>query len=64
MGKMPEWLPEAIATAEVADKIALSMDEVSWLRERIKRGKGPWHPRVVWLFLKSNYRLWKRNAQK
>jgi len=62
--KMPDWLPEALATAQVADKLALSMDEAAWLRERAKSKKGPIHWKVIYLYFKSNFKLWRREASK
>lgn len=60
MSKMPDWFPEALANAQTADRLALSMDEAAWLRTRIKSGKGPHHYRVIWLYFKSQWNLRKR----
>ena len=59
---MPHWAKDALLVAQVAERLALSMDEAGWLRERMNSGKGPWHWRVIVLYLKSNWRQWQRDA--
>ena len=51
-----EWFAEALAVAEIADRLKLTMDEAAWLRERAKSKKGPYHWKVIYLFLKSSWR--------
>lgn len=62
--KMPAWLPDALATAQTADKLGLNWDEAEWLRKRVRdHPNNPYHWRVIWLYIKSNYTLWWRRAK-
>lgn len=57
---MPDWFPEALADARCADRLALDMDEAHWLRKRQREHPdNPYHWRVIWLYLKSSYNLWR-----
>lgn len=61
---LPPWVVEALATAQVADKLALSMEEAGWLRERVAAKKTPLHWKVIFLYIKSNFKLWRRDLSK
>ncbi len=58
MKESPKWFREAMAVAQVADRLHLSMEEAGWLRERVLSGRGPYHWRVIQLYIKSRYRNW------